>query len=241
MSDTKINECHKQCAVKMLVTIVDRSSSAKMIDILREEQVLFHAICLAEGTAGSDIMDLLGFGSSEKALFICLKPCSDLPVLIAKICERLKLSRPGHGIAFTLSPNGLNNSLHRLLIEGTHNAERGDEDNMENTKHNSSGYDLLIAIVNQGHTDDVMEAAKSSGARGGTVLHGRRVGVEEETTFFGITIQHEKEIVAILAPHDIKSNIMLAVTEKCGMSKAAQGMIISLPVDEIYGLTPIDH
>lgn len=46
MSDTKINECHKQCDIKLLVTIVDRGRSERLIDILREEQVLFHFICL---------------------------------------------------------------------------------------------------------------------------------------------------------------------------------------------------
>lgn len=235
-----ISECRRQCGVKMLVAIVDRKNSGKMIEILREEQVLFHVICLAEGTAGSEIMALLGLGSSEKALFICIKASSEIPALVAKICDRHRLAKPGYGIAFTISPNGLNNSLLKLLMSGAERAEGGDDENMDSTKHKSSGYDLITAIVNQGHFDEVMEAAKSAGARGGTILHGRRVGVESETTFFGISIQHEKEIVAILAPHDIKSDIMAAIIERCGMSKPAQGMIISLPVDEIYGLTPIE-
>ena len=240
MSDTMINERHKQCDIKLLVTVVDRVRSERLIDILREEQVLFHFICLADGTAGSDIMDLLGLGSSEKAFFVCLKPRSEMQGLIAKVCDRMQLSKPGRGIAFTLSPNGLNNSLLRLLTSDVQNSETGDDETMDCAKHKSSGYDLVIAVVNQGHTDEVMEAAKSAGARGGTILHGRRIGVEEETRFFGISVQHEKEIVTILAPHDIKSEIMAAVTERCGMSKSAQGMIMSLPVDEIYGLTPID-
>lgn len=240
MSDTKINECHKQCDIKLLVTIVDRGRSERLIDILREEQVLFHFICLAEGTAGSDIMDLLGLGSSEKAFFVCLKPRVQMQGLIAKVCERMQLSKPGRGIAFTLSPSGLNNSLLKLLTSGVQMSEIGDDETVDCAKHKNSGYDLIIAVINQGHIEDVMDAAKSVGARGGTVLHGRRVGVEEEAKFFGISVQHEKEIVTILVPHDIKGEIMAAVTERCGMSKSAQGMIMSLPVDEIYGLTPID-
>ena len=34
-------------------------------------------------------------------------------------------------------------------------------------------YSLIIAIVNTGFTDLVMDAARESGAPGGTVLHGR--------------------------------------------------------------------
>ena len=35
-------------------------------------------------------------------------------------------------------------------------------------------HELIICIVNTGFTDVVMDAAKEAGARGGTVIHGRK-------------------------------------------------------------------
>ena len=36
-----------------------------------------------------------------------------------------------------------------------------------------SKYDLIIVICNHGFSEEVMETAKSHGARGGTIMHGR--------------------------------------------------------------------
>ena len=40
-------------------------------------------------------------------------------------------------------------------------------------------YELIIAIVNRGFADDVMSAAKSAGATGGTIMNARGTGKEE--------------------------------------------------------------
>jgi hypothetical protein len=84
-----------------------------------------------------------------------------------------------------------------------------------------------------------MAAAKEAGARGGTVLHGRKCDIDEETKFFGITPQLEKEIVAILTKHEMKNDIMRALVLACGLNTEAQGVILSLPVDDIEGLKSV--
>ena len=62
---------------------------------------------------------------------------------------------------------------------------------------NKKNYELIIVIVNQGYTGDVMDAAKECGARGGTTFVAHGTGNKELGTFFGIVIQPEKEIVFI--------------------------------------------
>ena len=42
-----------------------------------------------------------------------------------------------------------------------------------------AAYQLIVAIANQGYTDKVMEAARSAGARGGTIVHTRSTGAED--------------------------------------------------------------
>ena len=55
-------------------------------------------------------------------------------------------------------------------------------------------FDLIITVVNRGFTDDVMHAAKSAGATGGTIMHARGTGIHEAERFFGVSIQPEKEL-----------------------------------------------
>lgn len=53
--------------------------------------------------------------------------------------------------------------------------------------------DLIVVVVNSGCDDAVMSAAKSAGARGGTILHGRRLGAEGEKPG-GSGVRPEKDI-----------------------------------------------
>ena len=58
---------------------------------------------------------------------------------------------------------------------------------------------LIVASVDQGEVDQVMDAARAAGATGGTILHARRAGVHEAEKFYGITLQKEKEPFKILS------------------------------------------
>ena len=61
-----------------------------------------------------------------------------------------------------------------------------------------NGYQLIVAIVDKGFTDLVMNAAREKGARGGTVLSARGTSNKEIEEKFKIAISSEKEIVLIL-------------------------------------------
>ena len=86
--------------------------------------------------------------------------------------------------------------------------------------------ELIVAIVERGYADDVMKAARSAGARGGTILHARGAGNEARDRFYGVTIQSEKEMV-------------LLVVEK-GLNQEARGLVFSLPVEDAVGMAPED-
>ena len=97
-------------------------------------------------------------------------------------------------------------------------------------------YYMIMAIVNQGFSGAVMEAARPEGASGGTVFHSRRIASEETMKFWKISVQEEREVVMILARKEDKLSIMQAIGQKCGVKSEAQGVVFSLPVDESVGL-----
>ncbi len=97
-------------------------------------------------------------------------------------------------------------------------------------------YDLILAIVNRGFSDLVMDAARAAGAKGGTILHARGTGVHEAAQFFGISIQPEKEIVMILIGRAERDSVMRQICEHAGLNTEGRGMVFSLPVDEVAGI-----
>lgn len=97
-------------------------------------------------------------------------------------------------------------------------------------------YQMIVALVNQGYSEDVMAAARPAGAAGGTVLHSRRIGAEETLRQWGFSIQQEKEAVLILARKEEKLAIMQAICDKCGLQSDAQGIVLAIPVDSVVGL-----
>jgi hypothetical protein len=221
----------------MLVIITDRRQDAKISEVLSAERVYFHFITLAEGTAGSETLELLGLDSIDKSFVCCLGPACKIPGLIQAVSAKLQLRKAGKGIAFTMPISCINNAVLTLLtkpMEGGEITESWGE-NLENTN-NDQKYDLIVSIVNHGFTTEVMESAKSAGATGGTVLHGRKIGLDEDAKFLGITPQLEKDIVAIISAHEKRNDIMRAITQNCGQSTEARGIILSLPVEEIEGL-----
>ena len=99
------------------------------------------------------------------------------------------------------------------------------------------GYKCILAIVNNGFSEEAMDAARAAGAKGGTILHGRGTMSKEAEKFFNITIQPEKEIVMIIARAAEVDAILTGLYKTIGTSTNAQGVVFAIPVDEAIGLS----
>ena len=97
-------------------------------------------------------------------------------------------------------------------------------------------FELILCIVNAGYSQNVMDAARQAGARGGTILRGRGSANPEAEEFFNITIQPDKEVVLILVSASIKDDVLKAVYKNSGLSTEGQGIAFSLPVERTLGL-----
>lgn len=102
---------------------------------------------------------------------------------------------------------------------------------------NNYQYEVIFCIVNTGFTDDVMDAAREFGARGGTVIRARGTANAEAERMFNIVIQPEKEIVMILVESDIKEDILHALYKAVGLETPGQGIAFSMPVESVVGLS----
>lgn len=231
-------------APRLLITIVDRSSSSKLEDILREKHVHFHYMFNGMGTASSEMLKAFGLSGTEKTVCICMEPSFKTRHLMTAVMERMELAHPGNGIVMAIPISGISASIsNEFLKDLQEHSERWTEYMEQHAeKANAEArYELVVAIVNQGYSDDVMDAARAFGARGGTIVNARRTGIEDAVKFFGVSLQAEKEIVAILIPKTVKKELMQAVSKHCGMKTEARGIVISLPVESCAGIAQCEE
>lgn len=98
-------------------------------------------------------------------------------------------------------------------------------------------FELVVSIVNRGHSDAVVEAAREAGANGGTIIYGRGTSPFEKDSIMGVSIQPEKEIIMTLTPTENKNNIMQAVVEGGKLDENGMGICFSLPVNQVRGIS----
>ena len=101
-------------------------------------------------------------------------------------------------------------------------------------------HELIIVILNEGCSDMVMDAARSAGATGGTVLHAKGTGKTKAEKFFGVSLAEEKDMIYILTSSGRKAEIMKAISRDCGPETPAGAICFSLPVTEVAGIRRLD-
>ena len=226
---------NKQPAFSFLCLVAAPRLVERAIKLLEEAHVPIQYQSHAQGTASSEMMDMLGLGSVDKMVLISMMPKGFAGKMLMKLKRELHLGRTNSGIAFTISLTGSNAAIvkliERLQPEGSDSLMERKRDSMKENE-----YRMIMAFVDQGCSEELMSAARSAGATGGTVFHSRRVGHEDTLRFWGVTIQAEREIVIILAPKEDKVPIMKAINEPCGVRSEAHGVVVSLPVDSVAGL-----
>jgi len=219
-------------ALNLLLTIVDRGKGDAVAALLGREGVAFQCIALGTGTANQGLLSLLGLKDTAKDVVCSVIRGSVARSAMRRLSHALEMDLPGRGIAFSVPVGSVGGSKTMQYFLGeTPETRQEAAKTMEQTKH-----DLILAIVNRGFTDLVMEAALPAGARGGTVVHARGAGAEQASRFLGITIQPEKEMVLILVPHEIKVPVMQSIVRDAGMSSEGQGLVFSLPVNDVMGV-----
>lgn len=94
----------------------------------------------------------------------------------------------------------------------------------------------IVAIVERGKADKVVDKAKKAGARGATILYGKGTGQSEALEFFNIHIEASKEIILILSETDRYKPIYDAIVEAGRLNEPGTGIIFTFLVSELLGL-----
>lgn len=219
-------------AMKVILSIVERGQGAAMLKLYRKRQVPIHIQCAGKGTATSEIMDILGLGSSEKDVLLSFAAASAAKKLLHDLDNELRGHTGGAGIVVSIPVSGLNSLVANLAAYHAESLKEKEEGNDMERSENS----LILVVCARGCTDDVMTTAKAHGARGGTVIKGRLSGRKELEQAYEVELKAEREIVAIVVPTSLRGPIMEAINAEHGLRSEAQTALCSLPIEQIVRL-----
>ena len=235
MDFIKHNTPHKP-TFRCLVIIVDTSIRSRLAEFLTDSNVPIYYQMHGIGTANSDFLNLCGLGDTNKTIMICFVPKHRTKMLLAEMNQALQLHKKGTGIAISIPLNGAQGWLYKLLsTTDPEQSELGLEHEVKKMSETIT-HAMILVTARHGYSDDIMRTARAAGATGGTILKGLRCSPAEVATHFGISLQDEQEIVAIVVPKEKKTEIMTAISNQHGINTPAQGIGLSLPVDAIMGL-----
>lgn len=213
----------------LMITFVEHGGGSSLSEYYQQNGVSCHFQCKGHGTASSELLDILGVGSAERDILISIGAKADVENLILKIKDDdLNDFEAGRGIVCTMPITGLNQIVTAAILSKSLGETMEGDMHMEKADHS-----LILIIVNQGHTDEVMNTARGAGARGGTVIRSRWAGSEESTNFYGMTFQEEKEILAIIVSQENRNAIMEMINKQHGLKTKAGAIICSLGIDKI--------
>lgn len=217
--------------IYLMITIVRREYEEDYIDFFKKYEVHSQFGTLCNGTAQQKVLDYLGIEDSEKVMMQMVVSGDLSKRLLKKLVSEMGIDMPGSGIAITIPLDSIGgiSSMRYLMEERTMQSE-------ETIHINEMPYALIIAISERGSSDVVMEAARSAGAGGGTIIHAKGSESEFVSKFFGVSIADEKDMIYIVAKKRDKANIMKAIMERAGLSTKSRTIVFSLPVDSVAGL-----
>ena len=218
--------------VKLIVSIVERGQGKNLIKLYNGQKITHHFQCVGVGTATSEIMDLLGLDSKEKDVVFSISKATLVNKLMRDLNNDLRGAARSKGIVFDIKIDAVSHILALALLMPVKEEQGREDTNMEDGMENS----MILVTVNQGFTEEVMDTARKAGARGGTIIHARWAGSESTEEFYGITVQQEKEIIAIVSPADKKKVIMEAINSNHGMKTEARGTVISIGIEDMVRL-----
>ncbi|MCI5847456.1 MAG: P-II family nitrogen regulator [Candidatus Limiplasma sp.] len=217
----------------LLSVIVPRDQSDRLAVFWEQHQIGTFFSVLCQGTATRSLLNLLGLEKTEKILAYAMTTFGRAKRLTRALVSEIGLNMPGGGVAFTIPVASVAGASSLNYLTEKQEIILGEVTDM------SFAYELMIAIVNRGHVDDVMDVARQAGAMGGTVLHAKGTSPEGASRFFGMSIADEKEMLMILTAAVQKKAIMRAIMDQAGIQSPAHTVMFSLPVSSVAGLKSV--
>ncbi|MFA5229514.1 MAG: P-II family nitrogen regulator [Candidatus Paceibacterota bacterium] len=224
--DKQMKEPYIEQQFQILSLILSEHHCQKFVRISKVKGISDGIIVLGKGTVKNATLNLLGIKSQKKEVINILLEKERAKDVLDYFTKELQLHEPGNGIAYTapviIAGQIINNK------QGTWNTVHGME--------GESMFKKLTVVVNRGMAEDVMDIARKSGVKGGTILHGRGTGSEVKAKLFGMEIEPEKELVMILLKSDLLDKVVNDLYQELQLGIPGNGILFVEPILDVRGL-----
>ncbi|MCL1048410.1 P-II family nitrogen regulator [Shewanella abyssi] len=99
-------------------------------------------------------------------------------------------------------------------------------------------FKLIIVFIDDACTDSILDAARSKGATGATVInHARGEGLKKQKTFMGLSLDIQRDVVLLLVEEHLSRAILETVNKVGGFdSDSGKGIAIQIDVEDAVGV-----
>ena len=99
-------------------------------------------------------------------------------------------------------------------------------------------FKLIVVFVEDAKTDDVIKAARKAGATGCTVINNARgEGIEEEKSFFGLTLSTQRDVLLLLVEAHLSRDILEKIGEVGEFdAQPGAGIAVQIDVEDAVGI-----
>ena len=100
-------------------------------------------------------------------------------------------------------------------------------------------FKLIIAFVEDGKTDGILDAAREAGATGATVINSARgEGVEKQKTFLGLSLETQRDVALFLVEEHLSRHILETICEAGEFDTSpGTGIAFQIDVEDAIGVT----
>lgn len=223
------DQLYNDSTPSLITMILNNGQASKALRIARKNGASGGTIYLGHGTIPNKILQFFGWDQSEKEIVIIASTADTLDQIITALDKQFHFDQPNHGILFTKEIE----TVHSLVM---HYDKNFNEQEYYLDRRNPSMYQEITVVIPRGMAEVAVEAARSVGAQGATIIHGRGAGTKETSRILGADIEPEKEIALILVENDIAQAVIEAIQSKLGISENGHGIIYTQAVSGVYGL-----
>lgn len=99
-------------------------------------------------------------------------------------------------------------------------------------------FKLIIALVADDKTDQIMRVAREAGATGATVVgDARGEGLNPKKTFFGLTLESQRDMLLFLVEEHLSRKILERIADEAGFEEhPGSGVAFQLDVEDAIGM-----
>lgn len=210
---------------ELLTVIVNYGQGSKVLKIAKEQGVKGGTLLMAKGTYRKPILQFLELTDVRKEIVWMIIPHHLVNKTMHALDEKLKFDKPNHGILFVIP-------ISSFLGLGDYSFEKIDSSG----GNQMTKYNAIFTIVDKGNAQEVVHVATKAGAKGATIINARGSGIHETSKLFNMEVEHEKEIVLILAEHSILKDIVSSIRENFNIDEPGKGIVFVQEVHQTMGI-----